>query len=129
MSEKPGDAPATRDEVREILREQFRGSGGLVPKGQAPERVSGEFSAVRNEFVTRAELRELIGDKTAQFVEKTDFARLETTVDNLKENIPSKEIVTRADTNAGIAVKGICAIIAGMIGIAVYVARKTLFGE
>ena len=118
MSQNAGNEPVTREDVREILRDALRGSRGsdtLVTKADLPKIIDNEVGAARSDIPTRAEIRELIKDK---------ISGLEATVDSIKENMPSKESVARAESNAGFAIKGFWVIFATLFTIIVAAAGK-----
>ena len=113
MSQNAGNEPVTREDLREILRDALRGSRGsdtLVTKGDLPKIIDNEVGAARGDFLTRAEIRELINDR---------ISGLEATVDGIKENMPSKESVARAESDAEFAMKGFWALFAAILTIIV----------
>ena len=75
--------PVTRAELRQAIlgvKRARRKSAKYAPKQRTPQILDEEVHPAPTDCVTRAELRETIDDKTAHFVKKEDFARLETTV-------------------------------------------------
>ena len=113
MSQNAGNEPVTREDLREILRDalrESRGSDTLVTKSDLPKIIDNEVGAARGDFLTRAEIRELINDK---------ISGLEATVDGIKENMPSKESIARVESSVGFAIKGFWAIFAAILTIIV----------
>ena len=113
MSQNAGNEPVTREDLREILRDalrESRGSDTLVTKVDIPKIIDNEVGAARGDIPTRAEIRELINDK---------ISGLEAAVDGIKENMPSKESVARAESNAGFAIKGFWVLFAAILTIIV----------
>ena len=121
MSQNAGNEPVTREDLREILRDalrESRGSDTLVTKSDLPKIIDNEVGAARGDFLTRAEIRELINDK---------ISGLEATVDGIKENMPSKESIARVESSVGFAIKGFWAIFTTIL--AIIVAGKYFWGE
>ena len=82
MSRSVPDTPPTGEGLREAVRET-RESSEFVTKTDLQSRLKDELNATRGEFIARAEVREIIRDKTSQFVEKSDFAAVKSRVDFL----------------------------------------------
>ena len=113
MSQNAGNEPVTREDLREILRDALRGSRGsntLVTKADLPKIIDNEVGAARGDFLTRAEIRELINDK---------ISGLEATVDGIKENMPPRKVLPRVESNAEFAMKGFWALFAAILTIIV----------
>ena len=116
MSGEDRGPSVTREELRaEIRREmdESRGPGHLLTRSEIRDIVAGEVRVALGNLVTRAELRQTVRDAAG----------------NLKEIIPSKESVARADAKAGLALTGIVAVVVAIVGAAAYIARKGFFGE
>ena len=123
MSQNAGNEPVTREDLREILRDalrESRGSDTLVTKSDLPKIIDNEVGAARGDFLTRAEIRELINDK---------ISGLEATVDGIKENMPSKESIARVESSVGFAIKGFWAIFTTILAIIAVAAGKYFWGE
>ena len=113
----PGESsPEKREKTERELGQDLRivfASGDSLSHSDVRAIVAGEIRAAHGDFVTRAELRQIVNDA----------------IRNLKENTPTKESVARADTKAGLALAGVVAVFVAIIGAAVFVVRKGFFGE
>ena len=124
MSGPGGESPVTREELRSEIRKELRetllaelrdirGPADQPTRSEVRDIVSGEVRAARGELITRAELRQTVNDA----------------VDNLKENIPSKDDLARAENSAAFAVKGFWTIFAAILAIIVAAAGKYFWGK